>query len=439
MIISGDIPSSGRAPKVRALRRLAHVALLSLVALASGGCWDRTEVNDLAIVNGVALDRAGPDSLELTIALAVPARITPPSSPGGGGAQLPPTTTRATQGRTVPDALSYMQEKLSRRLFWAHNAVILIGEDLAREGVSPVIEFFSRQREARLRTVIGVVPGRAKDVLAVVTPLQPITPTAIRDIQSFRTSVMTTVLDFAAALSAEGQEPIAARVQVVHSGAAEPGMLEAPQDGGNAGPMIQKDPPQPAVTGAALFKGDRLVGFLDDVETRGVLWLRNELQRATITVTLGDPRRRVSFYLVRAESTLTPRFHGDRVVMQVKVFTEGDLSENAAGVDASDPAVIRLLQQEVAESVAERIRRASEKVQKGFRTDVFGFGEAVRRADPRRWEELKHRWEQVFPEVELDLDIQAFIRRTGASDKPLGVKERGLLDAGDLREMLEGK
>ncbi|HEY8449249.1 MAG TPA: Ger(x)C family spore germination protein, partial [Bacillota bacterium] len=289
--------------------RLVYPVALGLVAVLLTGCWDRIEVNDLAIVKGIALDRAGPNAIELTVALTVPANVTPPGSPGGPEAASP-LANHAAQGSTVMEATSVLQEKLSRRLFWAHASVILIGEELARDGVAPVLEFFSRQRQPRLRMVVGVVPGRAADVLATMTPLEVETPEAIREMSTFRTGVFVTLREFLIMVAAEGEEPVAARVENVRTGAVQPG-----------GPMdptvspLQEGPLQPAITGTAVFKGDRLVGWLDDHETRGLLWLRDELATATVTVPLGDSRW-VSFEMIRAMTQLQPRFAGDRIVME---------------------------------------------------------------------------------------------------------------------------
>jgi len=415
--------------------------LLLVLMVANSGCWDRIEVNDLAMVQGVALDKVGPDTLELTVALAVPAMISPPGSMGGGAQQAPPLATKTGHGRTVMEALSKLQEKVERRLHWAHNQVLLISEELAREGVLPVLDFFARQREPRLRTVVAVVPGRAADVLAVIQSLEPNVPMAIRDLEELRTGVFITLKDFLAMLASEGQDPVAARIEIVPAGARPPGQLGGQGQSGQGGKAQggPEGPPQVAVTGAAVFKDDRLVGFLDDRLTRGVLWLRDELQTATVTISLGDSGKWVSFNLVRAETRLKPRFEGERIIMEVKIETEDDLNDNAAGVDAGDPEVLRLLQEELARRVAARVSESARVVQKKFKSDIFGFGEAVRRADPKRWQELKERWDEVFPQVEIALKIKTRIRRTGLSTKPLGREEKKVIKAEELRKLLRGK
>lgn len=46
-------------------------------------------------------------------------------------------------------------------------------------------------------------------------------------------------------------------------------------------------------------------------------------------------------------------------------------------------------------------------------TDIFGFGEAVHRADPTYWNKVKDNWEQEFKQVVPHLNVVAKVRGTG--------------------------
>jgi hypothetical protein len=46
-----------------------------------------------------------------------------------------------------------MQNKMSRMVYVAHSQNIVIGEELAREGVRDVLDFFARAPEARMTQV----------------------------------------------------------------------------------------------------------------------------------------------------------------------------------------------------------------------------------------------------------------------------------------------
>ena len=80
--VAGDRQAIGGVFVPRRSGRPALIVALVL-SLVLGGCWDRIEVNDLAIVQGVALDRASEGMIEVTVSIAAPARITPPGAQQG--------------------------------------------------------------------------------------------------------------------------------------------------------------------------------------------------------------------------------------------------------------------------------------------------------------------------------------------------------------------
>lgn len=418
-------PHNRRLPIIRA-KPLCQLAIIVGLTFLIAGCWDRTEVNDLAVVLGTALDMSEDGLIEVTLSLAVPGGGTTPGSTSGR-ANLPPTVSIRGRGRTVTDAISLIQTKVSRNLLFSHNAIILIGEELARQGIVSHLDFFSRNREPRIRALIGVVPGKAGHVFDAAPPIQRLTPLAVESIALMRHSVLSTVRDFLIAEASDGEEPLLARVELVS------GEATHPVNGGGP-PSSEREHLVPAITGGAVFKGGKLVGFLDQEEVRGALWIRNELERGTVTIPVVEQGAWVSLEVVRSTSRIEPRLKGDQITMWVKIITESDLDSNSADLDLKDPTVIRLVQERVAAVIEERMRTTVEIAQHQFKSDILRFGEAVRRADPKRWNSLRERWDEVFPNVEIQFDVQIFIRRTGLISRPLGVQPEDLKKAKDIRE-----
>ncbi len=58
------------------------------------------------------------------------------------------------------------------------------------------------------------------------------------------------------------------------------------------------------------------------------------------------------------------------------------------------------------------MEKAIKKAQK-LGADIFGFGEAVHRADPKYWNKVKNNWEELFKQLEPHLNIDAKVRGTG--------------------------
>ncbi|GAB6933558.1 hypothetical protein JCM14719A_19110 [Calditerricola satsumensis] len=112
-----------RIGRIAAAGRDASLCLLSLLLLT--GCWDRVEINDLALVTAAGLDKGKGKTVKLSLQLAVPAAM--PSVAGGDGGGLggggagagrPPTLVVSAEGITIADAMTKLQEKLPRRIFW---------------------------------------------------------------------------------------------------------------------------------------------------------------------------------------------------------------------------------------------------------------------------------------------------------------------------------
>lgn len=117
--------------------------LLTLLLLS--GCWERKEVNDIAIVTATGVDLLDDESIRVTVLLAVPRLIGTTSAQGGGESKLESSAgwIVSEQGKTVMDAFTGLQDKLPRKLFLSHNRTIVVGEKLARNGIFPLLDFFS--------------------------------------------------------------------------------------------------------------------------------------------------------------------------------------------------------------------------------------------------------------------------------------------------------
>ena len=90
--------------------------MLGLLCVAAGilsGCWDRVEVNDLALVNAAAFDAVPGGGDSVTVQVVVPKNLqaaggTGPQSGGQGGGG-PVVAVVSGTGRSIADAVSRIQ------------------------------------------------------------------------------------------------------------------------------------------------------------------------------------------------------------------------------------------------------------------------------------------------------------------------------------------
>ncbi|HZH61585.1 MAG TPA: Ger(x)C family spore germination protein [Metabacillus sp.] len=384
----------------KAVKLILTFSICSFTILLTG-CWDRVELNDLALVMAAGLDKSDDDKIELSVQLAIPQAMGGGQRMGGGGK---PTTVEKVTGKTIFDAMSQLQEKVSRRIFWGHNRVIIIGDKLAEEGIQEHIDFFARYPSPRLRAFLFVSDGKAIDALKIIPDLEKSSAEVAKELAKFKVGMSVTVTDLLQMLSGEA--------------------------GAAALPWIEVDEDEPVgkgvlrVNGTAVFKKDKMVGRIDDSVTRGVLWLKDEIELASVTVEPKGADGQISFNLLRSRTELIPKIDNGKWKMIVKIVTEDDAVENETKLNLMNPKIAKQLEKQLEQDIDERIRMTLEQVQKEMEADIFGFAEVFHRQYPDQWSKVKDHWEEKFPEIEVEMKTKAYIRRPGMSTSPQGVPQK---------------
>lgn len=391
------------------MRKLTILMIHCILTVVLTGCWSRVEVNDIAIVTATAIDKINDGKIRLAIQVAIPKQLGPVGI-GGSGAQKETTVVYSETGETVMDASRRLQEKMPRRVFFSHSRNLIIGENVAKDGIYPIVDFFSRAREARLRGYILFCKGEAADLLKAAPTLERYSSEAIREMEKEGVGISITQKDFIDMLTTEGISPVAAQVT-----------LKPISVNGDKNSMRT-----PAIVGSAVFRQDKLIGWMNDKETRGILWLRDELKKATLTVSVPKEKGggNISVQLMKASTKVNPILEQGKVKINVEIHAKGELFENGSKLDPGDPEVLRYLQTLLEIDVKERTQLALHKVQKEFRSDVFGFGNAVYRSYPAYWKKtLSKEWKDEFPELQVSVNPKVFIVRTGLSTKTPEMKD----------------
>ncbi|WP_078411031.1 Ger(x)C family spore germination protein [Priestia abyssalis] len=376
------------------------------------GCWDRVELNDLAIVTAAAIDIKGEKEIELSLQIFIPKALSSGGGQGGGGGgggsagEGGITLVASQKGANIADALSKLQGEVPRKIFWGQCKVFIFGETLAKKGIQEPMDFLLRHPQPRERAYMYVSRGKAKHVLELTPELERYSGEVIRELSDLHIGMQVTMQDLDKMLIGKAQ---AAAIPYVKVLSAEQG---------------QEKPFQfPKIDGTAVFKKDRMVGKINEKETRGVLWLRNEMEEYTVTVNPQDAKGDVSLNPVSAQIKLIPRIQGEKWKMLVKVNTEGAVVQNRTNLNLTNNEVIKKVEKAYGKDIQNRIDLAIQKAQHELKADILGFAKEFHRKYPKQWKQVENRWDEVFPEVEVKIDVEAHIRRQGYINKPGGLLE----------------
>ncbi len=189
---------------------------LSIHALWLSGCWDRTEVNNLAIITAVGLDWTEDRQLELSVKIY----LTSPSSSqqmGGfsadsGGTGL--SIVRSVKGLTMAASVAQLQQVLTRKVFWGQAEVLIIGERLAKEGLAEPMEFFTRHPSPRERIQVFISKGSAKDVLQLDPPIERSIAKGLRSMAESRIGLNITMKDLMQMMAGRARAAVIPLVEI---------------------------------------------------------------------------------------------------------------------------------------------------------------------------------------------------------------------------------
>lgn len=379
--------------------------LVSIFAFLEG-CWDRTELNDLALITAMSFDLAEDKQIETTVQIIIPQNQGGGMTGGASGGAPKKTTVRSEKGINISDALSKLQRKIPRKLFWGQCKVFIFSEEVAKSGIKDEFDFLVRHPQPRERAYMYVSKGKAADSLELFPPIERSSSEVLRELADLQIGIKVTLEQLSMNLKGDAE---ASALPLVH----------------NLPKAKSAEPFQtiPYLMGTALFKKDKMVGQISEKTTRGVMWILNEVDEYTVTFTMDGEDNLVSLKPVKAKVKLLPKMDSDKWMMIIKVKAEGDIIQNGTVLNPMNPKLLDKMDKAFEDDIRERIEQSLREVQERYKTDILGFATAFHRKYPKQWEKNKDRWDELFPKVEVTVDIDASILRPGLINAPGGIPE----------------
>lgn len=387
---------------MRSRKRFLPFLLILLVSIILTGCWDLKDINRRVMVVALGLDlaeRTETENYEYISMVKLTAQVAIPEKLSGGAGQ--PLTTGAEAvwnvsaiGRNVSMCYVNLQQRLQNELFLGHTRVLVISEDLAREGLSRYMNFFRNNPEFRRLSYLLISENKAEDLLNTfpkTANLQAIyLMNLIEDEIQRQTMPDLPFIEIAIRGVTSGVDPIA----VLISSDKETGIIK--------------------YSGLAVFRGDRMVGKLDVEETWSYLQLaEGKLSGLEVVRNVESEIGRLSIVFKDLKRKMRPVLtEKGNFKFECKLSFEGIIFSQEVPAVYTKEIYLDQLENRVSTEVKREIETVFYKVQQKYNADIFGFGELVKAYMPEEWKRIED-WHEEFKKVELELDVETIIRRSG--------------------------
>lgn len=376
------------------IRRCTACLLTVVLFLPLLGCWDRTEINDVAFVLSTGLDIEKDGQIRYSVMLPLPGQMGGPGGGGGGTSGDKSYYIESEVGPTYRAAQMKLQKRMSRRMFLAHRRIILIGEDMAKRGIRDLFDATPRSPENRMSTYMLVTKGTAYDTLEATPRFERFPSEAIRELAKYRTYADMNMKDIGLGLSSPGGDPVAVYIAVKES-----------QKGEKPSKEIE-------LKGYAHFQGDKMIGTLENETAQGFSWLRNSSTVEAITLTVAEDHL-MTLNIYETKTRIDTQIKNGKLQFVVNAKAKARLSENRSFYDLSQTKKVI----EVEKAISAYIKKSIQAfIDKSIKTDTDPalLGTYVWRAYPEIWKNnYKKDWPRAMKEAEFKIQAECELTNTG--------------------------
>ncbi|WP_427052172.1 Ger(x)C family spore germination protein [Paenibacillus sp. TC-CSREp1] len=397
---------------MRFLIKYRAVAALLLCTSLLAGCWDREEINDIAFVIGIAVDKEN-DDYRSSLQIALPGQSGASGSEGGGGGTSgdKPWFILSNTASTLRGTSLEGQKSLSRRIYYAHRRTILIGEELARDGVAPMLDLFTRYPLNRLSALPVVTRGEAYKVIDTDAPIEKFPSEMVRELCFLNMRNPRSLKTFIDSILSDGVDPFLPIASVSDS---------VPKDWKDSKTNIKLD-------GLAIFKKDKLVGMMDKAPADALILAMGEANEPEVMVKAPRGKGDLFIKLNENNSSLHPKVVNGKVSVTIQLYAKGVIVDNESDYGDRRENEIMKLNEEIHLKIKKDIEEGVRLVQKKFKADILGIGRSIHQHLPKEWDKIKDRWDVIYPDVQVHVVPHVIIENVGIINKPIGVVEEDIV------------
>ncbi|WP_438446366.1 Ger(x)C family spore germination protein [Gorillibacterium sp. sgz5001074] len=362
-----------------------------VLLLPLGGCIT-PELNERSLVSMVGIDRKENGDIRVTLGLI------------GSDKQAKKTEEQApvftAEGETLFEAARTFIRSNGNRPLWTYIKVIVIGPSAGEQDLKPLMDFFNRNNEIQPNPYIVFSTVSAEEILHLSTesPELPalVVEKQIKNQTQLSQSPVVTLYEWNEMLLRPGQTAMASLLK----------------------PVKDRDRILPVIEGAAVVRGGRTAGYLEAKETRGILWVREEVRGGVLVLPFqgsrpGEETGKAALEITgRNRAEIRPQLSGDRLSLDISVRVKLAVGEIMGGPSTEPPGIARM-QQQAEERIRMEIEEALAITQKQWKADVLGIGRMVERSYPDYWLEHAEQWPDIFAAVPVRVTVQANIGKLG--------------------------
>ena len=360
------------------------------------GCWNYTEMDQQLNVAGIAIDK-GHNGKKFHISVEV-------ITTGKNKNMQNSAEIIEADEDTIFSAVRSVITTTSKRLYFGHCKTLVIGEEIAKDGISDVIDFLYRDAELRISMNVILTKGcSGKDILNSKGVDNDIIAYEIDDLikaseKSGSKSFKIQIYNIINLLQTQGKDLIIPAFEMTKV----------------------EDYETFKSLNAGVFKKDKLVGYINTEERKLYTIVNNQLKSGIINLKLPEQENQyLAFEVYKSKTKIKSREVNGKLTVDLFVKTDVFIGEMDTQNDYSNKSERNTITLLLEKQMKNNIEKLFDKCKNELDCDIFGFGKQIHNSNPKLWLKYKDNWDEEFKKLDINVNYKIKIRGTGVGSSTI--------------------
>lgn len=368
------------------MRRTLYLLIIIFIT----GCSYR-ELNDIAVVTAINVDK-DKDGYKTIVQV-----INPTKEQDSTSSNEPDFITYTSTGKSLQESFRKVMLESPRKIYGSQMQLLIIGEDLAREGIDDILDFFFRDPEIRFNFNV-VIEKKNSDNKAIktLTVLDNLSSSNIMDSiknasNYIGNSIDVTFEDLMNMYLYDNLEIVLPSIYVVSNN----------NYNNDSNLSNTSDYSKVMVGNLSIFKDSKLQGYLTYNESIGYNFITNNIKDTLISYECDNGRYLVS-EIIDNNSDIETDVIGRKII--VTIHGNASINENNCDYNLKESREIDTINKRVNEEIEKLVTYSANNIRNKYNSDIFGFRDLFYKEDYKEYNDIKSVWyEDVFKDIEVEV------------------------------------
>lgn len=307
-------------------------------------------------------------------------------------------TTITTKGENLFDAVRSAITHAGKKLYWGHFQLAIVGESVAKENLTEILDTLSRAQDVYLNTALIIAHNAtAEEILTAKLPKDTMVTDHIMDI--FDNEKPSRHFHLSEAWEIYRDMSISNTFTL---------------------PVISlNEEKAPEISGSAIFKDGKLAGFLSGDETAIFSLLTENTSGGYLPYIRVSDNLNVSLEISQNHVTTKVMFKNGKPIINIKSEILVSLSRADGKCNIMDEVTQTKIGKAAQQELYNRMEKLCNRIKKEKLGDPFHFAHVIEEKNSDWWKTNKSSWDETLQNLPINLDVTVSLNSAGMTKHSL--------------------